>query len=128
MDYQKQALDFAKKHSIKLQINGRYYKKHFPTDKDSRWVFNCTLSRFNKQYTFNFGQSTASGSKEPTMYDILTCLQKYPVGTFNDFCGDFGYDNDSITAHRIYKAVAREYKNMERVFGEEVLDLMTEIQ
>jgi len=128
MDYQKQALDFAKKHSIKLQINGQEYKKHFPTDKQERWVFNCTLSMENRQYTFNFGQSIASGGEEPTMYDILTCLQKYPVGTFNDFCGDFGYDNDSITAHRIYKAVAREYKNMERVFGEEVLDLMTEIQ
>lgn len=81
----------------------------------------------NKQYTFNFGQSIASGSNQPTMYDILACLQKYPVGTFNDFCGDFGYDNDSITAHKIYKAVAREYKNMERVFGSQVLEEMQEI-
>jgi hypothetical protein len=82
----------------------------------------------NRQYTFDFGQSIAAGGEEPTMYDVLTCLQKYDVGTFDNFCGDFGYDNDSIAAHKVYKAVAREYKNMVRVFGETVLEEMQEIQ
>ena len=128
MNYQKEAIEFAKKHGIELVINSSNYKKHFSTDKESRYVFNCTLKCNGKRYTFNFGQSIAAGGEEPNMYDILTCLQKYEVGTFNNFCGDFGYDNDSITAHKIYKAVAKEYRNMLRVFGEDILTDMQEIQ
>lgn len=62
------------------------------------------------------------------MYDVLCCLEKYEVGTFDDFCSNYGYDNDSIKTHKIYKAVAREYKNMLRVFGAEILEQMQEIQ
>ena len=128
MNYQKQANEFATKHGIELIINGWDYKKHFQDDKTERYVFNCTLRHNGKQFTFNFGQSIQAGGEEPTMYDVLTCLQKYEVGTFDDFCSDFGYDNDSIKAHKIYKAVAREYKNMLRVFGADVLEQMQEIQ
>lgn len=128
MNYQKQANDFAKKHGIGLFINSSEYKKHFSEDTQERYVFNCTLRHNGKQFTFNYGQSIQAGGQEPTMYDILTCMQKYEVGTFDDFCGNYGYDNDSIKAHKVYKAVAREYKNMLRVFGETILDEMQEIQ
>ena len=128
MTYQQQANEFAAKHNIELLINGYEYKKHFADDTQCRYVFNCTLKYNGKRYTFNFGQSIAQGSNEPTMYDVLTCLEKYEVGTFDEFCGNFGYDNDSIKAHRIYKAVAKEYKNMLRVFGADILEQMQEIQ
>ena len=91
MNYQKQALVFAKKHGIELIINFNEYKKHFQDDKDYRYVFNCTLRCNGKQYTFNFGNSIQAGGEDPTMYDILTCLEKYEVGTFDDFCGNYGY-------------------------------------
>jgi hypothetical protein len=128
MNYQKQAQDFATKHGIELIINSSDYKKHFQDDKEERYVFNCTLIYNRKRFTFNFGQSIQAGGEEPTMYDILTCMQKYEIGTFDNFCGDFGYDNDSIKAHKVYKAVVREYKNMLRVFGETILNEMQEIQ
>jgi len=127
MDYQKQALDFAKKHGIELIINSSEYKQHFAIDIQPRYVFNCTLRCNGKQFTFNFGQSIQSGANDPTMYDILACLEKHEVGDFDDFCRNYGYDNDSIKAHKVYKAVAREYKNMLRVFGSEILEEMQEI-
>jgi len=128
MNYEQQAQQFANKHNIKLVINSSSYKKHFADDTDRRYVFNCTLKCKGKRYTFNFGQSIASGNEEPTMYDILTCLEKYEVGTFENFCGDFGYNEDSITALKTYKAVSKEYKSMLRVFGESILEEMQEIQ
>lgn len=128
MNYQKQAQDFATKHGIELIINSHEYKKHFQDDKQERYVFNCTLKCNGKRFTFDFGQSIQAGGAEPTMYDVLTCLEKYEVGTFDDFCSNYGYDNDSIKAHKVYKAVAREYKNMLRVFGESILEEMQEIQ
>jgi hypothetical protein len=128
MKYQKQALDFAKKHNITLVINSSKYGTHFTDDTECRYIFNLTLKCDNKRYTFNFCQSRMKGNEAPTMYDVLTCLEKYEVGSFDDFCGNYGYDNDSIKAHKIYKAVAREYKNMLRVFGEDILTEMQEIQ
>lgn len=82
------------------------------------------LSRNRKTYTFDFGQSLADGSKTPTMYDVLACLQKYDLGSFEDFCHEYGYDEDSRRAERTYKAVCREYAAVERLFG----DCMDELQ
>ena len=57
MNHEQHAEQFAQKHAIKLKINGSEYKKHFSDDKQARYVFNCTLSRNGKRFTFNFGQS-----------------------------------------------------------------------
>lgn len=127
MKYQELANQFAQKHGIKLVINSSEYRPYFATDKESRYVFNCTLIRNKKHYTFNFGQSIASGASEPTMYDILVCLQKYEVGTFEDFCSEFGYNEDSRNAERTYKAVCKEYKAVDRLFND-IIEELQEIQ
>jgi hypothetical protein len=64
----------------------------------------------------------------PTAYDVITCLQKYDVGTFENFCGDFGYDEDSRTAERTYKAVVEEYEALSNMYTPEELEEMQEIQ
>lgn len=64
----------------------------------------------------------------PNEYDVLVCLQKYDVGTFEDFCLDFGYDEDSRTAERIYIAVIKEYKDLTRIFTEEQMEELRKIQ
>jgi hypothetical protein len=128
MNYQAEANKLAKKLNVKLIVNGSEYRKYFNTDKESRYVFNLTLKKGKRQYTFNFGQSISSGPEEPTMYDVLSCLQKYDVGSFEDFCDDFGYDNDSRSAEKTYKAVCKEYEAMERLFSSEELELLSEIQ
>ena len=127
MNYQKQAIDFAKKHGVKLKINSVEYKKHFATDKENRYVFNITLSRNGKKYTLNFGQSIKEGNNEPTMYDVLCCVKKYGYESFEDFCSSMGYDDDSRSAHKIYLAVCKEYKGISRLFGD-IIDELQEIQ
>lgn len=64
----------------------------------------------------------------PDEYDVLACLEKYDPGTFEDFCSEFGYDEDSRTAERIYIAVIKEYKNLTRIFTEEQMEESREIQ
>jgi len=118
----------AKKLNLELIILDFEYKKHFADDKQERYVFKCKLKRGKKSFTINFGQSINAGAEEPTIYDILTCLQKYDVGTFDQFCSEFGYDNDSRTAEKIYKAVVKEYNNMSRLFNPEELEQLSEIQ
>lgn len=77
--------------------------------------------------TFN----TQNGGK-PNEYDILSCLQKYDVGTIDDFVIEYGYEVhkwvDVKRIQRIYKAVCNEYKKVCRCFTEEQIEAMQEIQ
>lgn len=66
--------------------------------------------------------------KKPSLYNVLTCLQKYEVGTFEDFCSDFGYDTDSRRAKKTYKAVSKEYANMRALFSDNELRILSVIQ
>lgn len=64
----------------------------------------------------------------PNCYDVLACLTKYDPGTFEDFCAEYGYDEDSRTAERVYIAVQNEFANLKRIFYPEQLEAMQEIQ
>lgn len=143
---------------------------HFQGDKETRDIYNITLKRGQRKYTFKFGQSinksgfyfkygnTKIGLDKkyleykgqriepicrqikhdfnpnvdkvhyptaPTLYNVLACLQKYEVGTFVDFCDDFGYDNDSRTAKKTYKAVVKEYDKMCSLFSNDELEVLS---
>ncbi len=63
----------------------------------------------------------------PTSYDVLSCLQKYDVGTFEDFCDEFGFDTDSHRAEKAYIGCIKEFKDLERIFTEDQLEELREI-
>lgn len=65
--------------------------------------------------------------KKPSEYDILTCLTKYDPGTFENFCSDYGYDDDSIIALEIYEELKEEYQGLAMVFNDEELCLLSEV-
>ena len=126
MNYQQQATGFATKYCVKLQVLGCEYKPMW-NEKQSRSVFKMRLKRNGKQYTFEFGQSIQAGNTEPALCVIFTCLTKSDPCSFDDFCADYGYDNDSKTAERTYKAVVKEYEAVDRLFSD-VMDELQEIQ
>jgi len=64
----------------------------------------------------------------PTPYDVLACLTKYDPGTFEDFCGEFGYDTDSKSAEKTYNAVVNEWKNVQSLFSDAEIEELQEIQ
>lgn len=174
-DYEQQAIDFLE--STKTEFKAEFLRsgKYFDDDKDERDIYQITLKRNGRQYSFEFGQSiakskryqdkinkriytqsggnlgdhnfrylypkkfpkTASEEKygdfkiiqgeAPTAYDVLACLTKYDPGTFENFCGDFGYDTDSRKAKKTYKAVVKEFRGLQTLFSESELTLMQEI-
>lgn len=63
----------------------------------------------------------------PSVYDVLACLSKCDPGTFEDFCSDYGYDEDSRTAERVYFAVQKEYTQLARLFTPEQMEELAEI-
>ena len=65
---------------------------------------------------------------KPTPYDILSVMCKRLPGSFEDFCGDYGYSTDSIRATRYYDAIRTEWNAMQRLYTDEQLERMAEIE
>ena len=63
----------------------------------------------------------------PTEYDILACVEKYSYDSFSDFCAEFGYSTDSISARETFLACGEEYAGLRRIFTEEQMEKMREI-
>lgn len=57
----------------------------------------------------------------------MSHLQLYDVGTFKDFCDEFGYETDSRSAEQIYFAVNDEYKNLCKIFTQDQLEKINDI-
>lgn len=64
----------------------------------------------------------------PTAYDVLACLEKYGYEDFEDFCATFGYDTDSRRAKKIFKSVQKEYDNVCKLWSDEEIEQLREIQ
>jgi hypothetical protein len=127
-EYDIQAENFLKETQTKFKA--KYFKHdfYFPDDKETRDIYKITLKTPKGSYTFTFGQSIAHAGQEPRPYDVLACLTKYDIGTFENFCSDFGYDVDSRKAEKIYRAVLKEYKNLNRIYTQKELIKMADIQ
>lgn len=77
---------------------------------------------------YRIGEYTVNGDYEkPTAYSVLACLTDYEVGDFKDFCDNFGYDNDSIKAHKTYLAVCKEYDNVKMLWSDKEIEQLHEI-
>lgn len=130
LSYEKQAVKFMDKYGVTLEMKRLGRKQHFPSDKrNNTWrdVYAVTLAKTGRPepMRFRFGASIHSTENGymPTAYDILSCLTKYDVGSFEEFCSEFGYETNSRTAVRIYKAVKHEYAECLRLFGPESIKL-----
>lgn len=82
--------------------------------------------------TFEFWASIAKPELE-TDYDVLNAFNCF-VGDavsgemdFEEFCGEFGYDTDSRTAEKTWKACKRSTAKLERVYDGDVYDLANEL-
>jgi len=130
-EYKKQALDFLRATKTKIRSKFLRYDYHFEDDKNMRDIYQITISRGNKSFSFNFGQSlvnSGSGEISPDSYDILSCLQKNEIGDLQDFCDEFGYDIYCKKSKKIYKAVAKEWDNVQKIWTDAEINQLQEIQ
>ena len=63
----------------------------------------------------------------PTAYDVLSCLTKNDPGTFENFCSEFGYEEDSRKAEKTYNAVVEEWRNVCALFSDGEIEQLQEI-
>jgi hypothetical protein len=155
-EYDLQAETFLKNTNTTFtaRLIGTY--DHFG-DGVERDVYEVTLRNPKGSYTFKFGDSIDRttkrlGTYKPHFfrgsvydlqriqrrekakhksikaYDVLSCLTKYDPGSFMDFCSEFDYGTDSRKALKTYLAVQEEYHNVARLFTEDEMEKLEEIQ
>jgi hypothetical protein len=128
-NYEQQANEFLQKTNTTVKIDFLKYDFHFSDDTQMRDIYIVTIKRGSRQFTVKFGSSLNDTRKKqaPTNYDILACLQKYDVGSFYDFCSDFGYNEDLRKAQKIYNAVCKEYNNVCKIWDDSEIEILNEI-
>lgn len=124
---------FVSKHGIKIVSD---YADSNPNMPDARYPMNhyrVTLTRRNedkkrRQMTLYFSMGTGIKG-EPTADDVLDCLASDSAGIenardFDDWCADYGYDSDSRSAERTYKACERQAKRLEKFLGDSLFQVL----
>lgn len=98
-------------------------------EKTEKRYFECA-DRWDKMRV-NSDRAEKKKTARPTAYDILACLQKYEVGSMDDFMAEFGYEiksvKDMTNFINTYNAVVKEYNDLCRIFTEEQMDELREI-
>jgi len=131
-NYDQQAADFLEKTGTTFHCEYLKYDTHFIGETKERDIYKICLKKGRKRYTLRFGASIRDSrsypKNPPTPYRILAALTKYDPGEFEDFCTDCGYNEDSRNAEKIYKAVKKEWQNVNRLFSENEIEMLREIQ
>ena len=151
--YEKKAQDFLQKTDTVMIVAWVKYDKHFDDDKDKRDIYQITLKRGARLWSFAFGQSVVASGKyilaetgervrehrgrshnankyyeEPGAYAVLAAITKYDVGTLKNFCDEFGYDVDSKKAEKTYGAVCQEWQNVQKLWTDAEIEALQEIR
>ena len=122
--------------NFKVNTNYKGDKKANWSDKmPENWnnhLVTVTNTDNKQRCTFEFWASIAEPELK-TEYEVLNAFNCF-VGDalsgkmdFNEFCSEFGYDNDSRTAERTWKACKRSATKLERVYDGDMYDLANEL-
>lgn len=133
-EYVQQAKDFLERcdASIDFTYLGKKINPNW-NDNQIRNTYGVTIFTPLGSMSLKFWDSVAStrNGMKPTEYDILACLQKYDVGSFEDFISEFGYEieepADKQRAKNIWYAVRKEYERVCKCFTAEQIEAMREI-
>lgn len=142
-EYLEQAEQFLKDCNAKLTITyiGMEANENW-SDTQIRPKYRFTITTPYGRMTEFFWDSIANKEKlargeydGPDAYDILSCLHPYDdfglFVSFEDFCRNFGYDcemrREALRAKNIYRAVKKETNSLRRIFTEDQLEKLAEI-
>ena len=98
---------------------------------EKRYGYRASDAPYNIKAKADTELKAKKAEARPTEYDILACLQKYDVGSMDDFMREFGYEikcvDDMTNFINTYNAVVKEYNDIRRCFTEAQIEAMQEI-
>jgi len=136
-EYDTQAANFLTKHGITFSFKLANTKTPNWNDEydDSRRFSNHFLVSFKKgkeKISFDFFDSMNNfqkGVTELRAYDALTCCSAEfnCPNNFEEFCDEFGYDQDSRSAEKTFRACLKLSNKLKKFFVGKMADDLMEI-
>jgi hypothetical protein len=88
--------------------------------------YRCTLTNHKGRMLITFSQGLGIQSS-PTMNDVLNCIaldasDVLNAPDFEDWASDYGYDTDSRSAQKVFKAIVRQTAKLEALIGIDALN------
>lgn len=129
-----------KNFKINAKFQGVEVNKTFGTEPNTKYFVYVTNTETGAKTRFTFWDSVANTEKGIKALDDYSTLNAFyyfvsdslsGCNTFSDFCGEFGYNEDSRSAYRIYNACKRACKSWARVSGMDesaTCDFLNELQ
>jgi hypothetical protein len=107
---------FIKSNDIKMTVKKIDERKDIKLDNANH--FKCTLKNGNQSISINFSQGYGI-KNEPELDSVLNSLKIDFIDdlSFQDFCLDFGYPTDSISALKTYKACLKNTDKVKKLFN-----------
>lgn len=100
--------------------------KNNDNDMDNWKVY---LSRNGGSIQVPFRQGYGFKGQPPTVDSVIECLVMDALAgqdDYDDFCGNFGYDEDSREAHKTWKSCKKINEKIQRVLDHEELQAVAE--
>jgi hypothetical protein len=120
--------EFVKKNKIRINVEWAERNPNMIDDAWSRTAnhYKTTLKKDKKQLTVYFSMRSAL-TDEPTAEDVLDSLAMdgsvyLNNDSFEDFCGEFGYDENSRKAKKIYNTILKQAEKTEKFLGTELFN------
>ena len=98
-------------------------EKHILRPRRYGLKFSVTIKRGTRTYTFDYWRKPTA----PDAYSVLACLETSGADTFEDFCAEYGYDTDSRSAERTYRAVRDQVKELRQLYTDDEMEALAAI-
>lgn len=111
--------------SFKTEYIGRRDGNDFGT-KWEHDLWRVSIAR----HRFDFRMDVEHNKKTPSLANVLHSLilnTKTMKLAFDDFCAEFGYDEDSIRTHEIYKSCLKNTRKLQKIYTPEQIDQIRDV-
>lgn len=135
-EYDKVAEDFLHKTNTEFKSGFICKGYYWPSDKEKRNIYWFSLVRNDGRYYHSTFGDSMQKTKESLnrirplnlrAYDVLAGLFKEEVGSLSDFVDNF-CDEFTKETEGMYFSCKKEYESLAKLFNEEEMNLLREIQ
>ena len=114
-------VEFATKNKISIRSEWAERNPNMDESNMDHWRF--TLQTRSKRMSGYFSKGYGHSGKKPNVYEVLSCLASDSAGTsqsFDDWASELGYDTDSRSAEKAYKACRKISEKLIRFLGDDI--------
>lgn len=88
------------------------------------WKVTILCANTEQQMELVFSMGKGHEGRKPELEDVLDCLASDAAGvenarSFEEWCSEYGYDEDSRKAERTYNACSEQSQELQRILGDE---------